>query len=134
MFKNCNNTKRMGDIGEAKAVFEFVKEGFNVFLPINEFQKADLVIGHNNSLYSIQVKTTKTKGSSNKYVVQLKTTGKNSSAVSVSNREDGDYDFLFVLTDDGDWYLVPESVLPKTSATLNETYAEFKNNFSAITE
>jgi hypothetical protein len=132
MFKNCNNTKRMGDIGEAKAVFEFVKEGLDVFLPVNEFQKADLVVGYNSALFKVQVKTTKTKGPSNKYVVQLKTTGKNSTAISICNREDGDYDFLFVLTDDGDWYLIPENVLPKTSATLNESYDKFKNNFNGI--
>ena len=132
MFNNCDNTKRMGDIGEAKAVFEFVKDGFDVFLPVNEFQKADLVVGHKNKLYSIQVKTTKTKGNSNKYVVQLKTTGKSSNTISTVNREDGDYDFLFVLTNEGDWYLIPEDILPKTATTLNETYSIFKNNFSAI--
>lgn len=132
MFKNCNNTKRMGDIGEAKAIFEFIREGFDVFLPLNEFQKADLVVSYDNTLYTIQVKTTKSKGPSNKYVAQLKTTGKNSNTISTVNRKDGDYDFLFILTDDGDWYLIPENILPKTTVTLGDPYEEFKNNFNGI--
>lgn len=132
IFENCANTKRMGDIGEARALYEFIKKGIDVFLPANEFQKADLVINYEGLFFSIQVKTTKTKGASNNYIAQLRTTGKNSSAVSISNRKDGDYNFLFVLTNEDDWYLIPEAKLPKTAVTLNSTYDTYKNNFDIL--
>lgn len=124
----------MGNIGESKAVYEFVKQGIDVFLPVNEFQKADLVIRVKNTFYSIQVKTTKSKAPSGNYIAQLKTTGKNSNTSSISSRVEGDYDFLFVLTDTEDFYLIPEKILPKANITLSDKYSKYKNNINIVKE
>ena len=44
MFKNCKTSKRMGDIGEAKAALEFIKAGFDVYAPVTESVKADFIV------------------------------------------------------------------------------------------
>ena len=122
----------MGDIGEAKAALEFIKAGFDVYAPLTESVKADFIVDTGTSILKVQVKTTKSKASSGFYTVQLRTTGKNSNTVSIRKRQAGDYDFLFVLTNDNDWFFIPESELPTNTKTLNNSVDRYKNNFDAV--
>lgn len=51
------NTKRIGNIGEALAISEFVKRGIPVYIPFGENEKADLIADFNGKLNRIQCKT-----------------------------------------------------------------------------
>lgn len=51
------NTKRKGNIGESRVLYEFVKLGIPVYLPFGNTEKADLVIEIDGRLLKIQVKT-----------------------------------------------------------------------------
>lgn len=59
-------TKQIGNIGESRVLFEFVKRGIPVYLPFGDNESADIIADFNGKLNKIQVKTTtfeKTPGS-----------------------------------------------------------------------
>lgn len=51
------NSKRIGNIGEAKVLAKFVELGIPVYLPFGDNEKADLIAEFNNKLNKIQIKT-----------------------------------------------------------------------------
>lgn len=51
------DTKRIGNIGEAKVIAKFVEHGFPVYIPFGDNEKADIVVDINGKLCRIQVKT-----------------------------------------------------------------------------
>lgn len=52
------NSKRIGNIGEAKALSTFVECGLPVYIPFGDNESADLVVDINGKLCKIQCKTT----------------------------------------------------------------------------
>lgn len=123
--KNMTWTKR-GNIGEARAIYEYTKMGYEVCRTLFDSAKYDLIVDMNGELKRVQVKTTSFK-KRDFYVANLKTSGGNSSSNSITNREEGDYDILFILTDDDICYSIPTDDLKVfTSLTLTEKYNQFK--------
>lgn len=51
------NTKRIGNIGEAKVLAKFVELGIPVYIPFGENESADLIAEFNGKLQKVQVKT-----------------------------------------------------------------------------
>ena len=51
------NSKRIGNIGEAKVLAKFVEMGIPIYIPFGDDEKADLVAEFNGKLNKIQVKT-----------------------------------------------------------------------------
>lgn len=49
--------KRLGNIGESRAIYEFVKYNIPVYIPFGDNEKSDLLIEINNTFKKIQVKT-----------------------------------------------------------------------------
>ena len=54
-----DNTRVIGDIGEAFALAKFTQYGCKVSIPFTENAPYDLIVDYNGKLYKIQVKTTK---------------------------------------------------------------------------
>lgn len=52
------NNKRIGNIGEAKALAKFVELGIPVYIPFGDNESADLIAEFNGKLNKIQCKTT----------------------------------------------------------------------------
>ncbi len=52
------NTKQLGMLGELKAQYDFIKHGFEVWVPQGDYLSYDLVVSKNNIIYKIQIKTT----------------------------------------------------------------------------
>lgn len=113
LFENAKNTKKQGDIGESRAIYEYTLKGWVVCKPLCDSAKYDLIVERDGVIKRIQVKT----GSfsrDGKYEVTISTKGGNRSFTTIQNRVDGDYDELFVLIETGECWMIPESVLPKT--------------------
>ena len=51
------NTKRIGNIGEIKAMCKFIELGIPVYTPFGDNEKSDLIADFNGKLNRIQVKT-----------------------------------------------------------------------------
>ena len=53
------NTIEKGYLGQNLVEREFIKNGFNLFKPLLENGKVDLIVEKNNVYYRIQIKTDK---------------------------------------------------------------------------
>ena len=65
------NSKRLGNIGEAKAISKFVEMQIPVYIPFGDVEKSDLVADFNGKLNRIQVKTCE-KFKNNSFTVGLR--------------------------------------------------------------
>lgn len=54
------NSKRIGNIGEAKALAKFVELGIPVYIPFGDNESADLIAEFNGKLNKIQFRVVKT--------------------------------------------------------------------------
>lgn len=127
MFERCENNKSQGDIGEARAIYEFTKMGYTVCKPLSEGNKYDLVVDTGAELKKVQVKTTTQKTPFDIFKVGLKTSGGNKTCFTKRKREKSDYDILFILAEDGSVWIIPVDELgDNNSVNLGEKYKDFK--------
>jgi len=126
IFENTRTWTKQGDIGEARAIYEYTKLGYGVLKPLNDSMKYDLVIDIEGHLKKVQVKTTTSVSPEGNYVANLKTSGGNRSSQSIKNRQDEDYDILFVLTNDDKCYSIPiTDIKARASLTLSNKYTQY---------
>lgn len=52
-----NNTKQLGLLGELKAQFDFIEQGFDVSIPQGDYCAYDFLACKNGKIYKIQVKS-----------------------------------------------------------------------------
>jgi hypothetical protein len=124
LFSNSKNTKEQGNIGLSAAIHWFVSNGYTVNLPLNDSQDYDLIVDINDILSRVQIKTTRYKVRDS-YRVCLKSSGGSKGKVykQVVNTK---IEYLFVLTEIGEMYLIPFSnVTQKYELALSE-YLIFK--------
>ena len=126
IFNNCNTKKDQGNIGLAKALYELQLLGYRISIPITENQKYDIICDKDNKLYRVQVKTTKQKSKYGIYSVNLRTLGGNQSFHTIKKRKAGDYDLLYVLTDENISYLIPDDAIHcENKLALNKGMSEY---------
>ena len=129
IFFECKTNKDQGNIGLVKALFELHLLGYRISIPITENQKYDLIGDKDGKLYRIQIKTTKNKSPYNIFIVGLRTLGGNQSFHSIKKRKIGDYDLLYVLTDENISYLIPDDAFNNTNSIhLNKDMEKYKIN------
>lgn len=51
------NSKMQGTIGELKAQYDFMRAGFDISIPLGDYNSYDLIVIKCNKIYKIQVKT-----------------------------------------------------------------------------
>lgn len=111
VFNNCTIPKQQGNIGEARAIYEYVKEGYVVSKPLAECCPYDLIIDDGN-LKRVSVKTSSQQPRPGIYNVQLYTSGGNTKTASIRKAPDhSQYDLIFILTDDGRCWSIPADAL-----------------------
>ena len=97
------NTKRIGNIGEAKVLAEFVKWGIPIYIQFGDTERADYIADFNGKLNKIQVKTAekllKDRGS---FIVHLYSlTTKNGKQVQTPySKEEVDYFAIYCIESD----------------------------------
>jgi hypothetical protein len=119
-----------GNIGLSKAIYELQLLGYRISIPLTENQKYDLIGEKNGLLFKIQIKTTRNKSRYGVYSVNLRTLGGNKSSNKVIKRNKGDYDLLYVLTNDNESYLIDEENIGDNvnSLNLSKQFLKFKIN------
>lgn len=83
------NSKKIGNIGEAKFLSKCVECGIPVYIPFGDNERADFVIEYNNELLRVQIKTS-VKAKSNKMIFDLTSSTchrKNGSRYKYTNAE-----------------------------------------------
>lgn len=127
MFKNCIDSSSQGNIGLGHAIGYFTANLYTVSIPLNDTQSYDLIIEKNNKLYTVQVKTTKYKRNKH-FIVNLKECVVRRTYQRIKNADTINYDYLYVLCENNDAYLIPKNEIKsvKTQLTLNYNYDKYK--------
>jgi hypothetical protein len=126
MFENLPPVTQ-GSIGLSFSIAYLTKKGYNVSVPLVDNQSYDLVCEVENELKKVQVKTTKTKENSN-YCVQLRSIRSNRSGNTIHKFDSKSSDYLLVVTELGDIYFIPTSVVEsKSTLSLGKKYESYKD-------
>ena len=116
--------KDKGRAGLAAAVGYFGTHGYTVSLPLNDTQDYDLIVD-NGRIFRVSCKAT---GQRTKYgvsVVDLRNTGGTNGSV-YGREQNKNIDYIFVLNEAGEMWLLPKEVLTSNSINLGEGYNQYK--------
>lgn len=127
MFKENFTTKQQGNVGVSAAILYFTRQGYTVSIPLNDSQDYDLIADIDGKLNRIQVKTTRYVGADKNYVVELRSSGGTKGDV-YHRVSEGSCDLLFVLTANGDEYMIPRErfIKNKCGLTLGKQMDQYK--------
>jgi hypothetical protein len=109
-------TQKKGDIGVTQAIATFTRMGYDVAIPITESAAYDLIIDDGDRLYRVQVRYCGRRH------VELRRIHSNSQGYQVKLPKENAYDWLYVLRNTGEEYLIKRCVSDQTSITLKEEY------------
>lgn len=123
---NFTTNKEKGNSSLGVAIAYFTTNGYTVSIPLNDTQDDDLVVEKENKFYSIQVKSTGCKTKYGIYQVALKSYG-GTKGTTYKTVIDTDIDYLFVVTDKIEMYLLPKHIINnKSTLNLCDKYQEYK--------
>jgi hypothetical protein len=117
------HSKRKGNIGQFAVGLALTKLGYSVFTEEGDISKIDIIAEKNGKLLRIQSKAI--TPIDNKLILNLKKSGPNYRF----KYEQGVFDYFGIYDlQDGDVYLVPDSVLLENDHTFNLRKTQPKNN------
>lgn len=117
--------KDKGRTGLALAIGYFGSHGYTVSIPLNDTQDYDLLVDDGNQILKISVKATAQIASSGVSIVSLRNTG--GTKGTVYGREvDKNIDFVFVVNNKSEMWLLPKIILTTNSMSLGEKYNQYK--------
>jgi hypothetical protein len=93
-------TQRKGDIAVSQAIARFTKMGYDVALPLTESASYDLVVDTGKGLKIVQVRYSSLQD------VDLRRIHSNSKGYVVKKARNGAYDWLYILKNTGEEYLI----------------------------
>lgn len=112
------NSKRIGNIGEAKVLAKFVEMGIPVYIPFGDDEKADLIAEFNGKLNKIQVKTSiKSKNGCSIFDLTSSTAHRTNGGRRKYSNSEIDYFALYSLDRDK-VYLIKAPENPLTGITI----------------
>lgn len=112
-------TKEKGDLAVAKAVAYFVEKENEVLLPFGDKRPYDIVVERKSKLIKVQCKYTTHKSKYGVYIVPLRVMGGNKSKNTAKSYKKGDFELLFVCTEEGNIYEIPSKVWTKYKNSIN---------------
>ncbi len=118
LFENATTYTKQGDIGEARAIYEYTRLGYTVSRTIFDSARYDLIIDDGTKLLRVQVKTSTYETKSGAFEVGVKTSGGNTRENTVRLRDENDYDVLFVLTSSNRCWSIPAKELGTARYTI----------------
>ncbi len=126
MFQTMSKVTQ-GSAGLGAALGYFCSKGIIVSLPLIDNQDYDLVIDEGGILKKVQVKTTGTRNKSRNYEVQLKAVRSNRTENKIKRFDSKAVDYLFILCDNADIYLIPcKDINVTCSLTLTQNTVKYK--------
>lgn len=120
MFECSKDWSRQGDIGEARAIYEFTKLGYTVSRPLHTHVPYDLIVDKDGVLSRVQVKTSTyvARESTQTYQVQMATSGGNTRRHNIKKFDTTLIDLVFVLTADDRCWIIPAVELQTVSHNM----------------
>ena len=127
------NTSRLGNIGEAKVLWEFVKKQIPIYTQFGDTESADIIAQFNGRLNKIQCKTSDSL-KDNKVTWTLTTTTYTGDGYKKECYTKEEVDYFALYSNQLDiLLLVPiEDILNKTSITVSVPYKKSTNQYIAL--
>lgn len=125
-------TIEKGYLGDLLVQKKFIEKGYNLFKPVLENGKVDLIVEKNNVYFKIQIKTIQTEN--NKKIIPLRKISHNMGEYKIKLYTKDDIDF-FIGADieSNDLYILPISFSSKYTRSVSiNNCQEFKNNFKQM--
>lgn len=120
------NSKKIGNIGEAKVLCKFVSLGIPVYIPFGDNEKADLIAEFNGKLNKIQIKTSqKAENGVIKFNITSSTMHRQNGVKHIYTEDEIDYFACYNIARDKIFLFNVNDVL-NTSITIR--YEKPKNN------
>lgn len=101
------NTKERGDLAIGQAINFFMKNGYEVSLPIGDKRDYDFIVEKGGKLEKVQVKYAGLYERSKTCKVGLRITGGNQSYSYAKKYKKDSFDILFVYTEKNEIYVIP---------------------------
>lgn len=122
------NPRKQGDSGLGLAIGWYASRGQTVCVPLTDSQDYDLIADDSTGPRRVQVKTTTYRTKYDVYEVGLRVKGGNQSgAGAVKYFDPSTVDELFVLTSDGEMYLIPaDEVRAKSALCLGAKVEKYR--------
>ena len=118
------SNKDKGRAGLSVAIGYFGTHGYTVSIPLNDTQDYDLLVDNGN-IYRISVKATGQRTPYGVSVVSLRNMGGTKGKVYGRER-DKKIDYVFVLNEKQEMWLIPKEVLTTTALSLGKNYEQYK--------
>jgi len=115
------NTKERGDLAVGQAINFFIKNRYEVCLPIGDKRDYDLVVEKDGKLEKVQVKYAGLYSNSKTCKVGLRITGGNQSYTYAKKYKKDAFDILFIYTEKCDVYVIPWNKLSVRNELSIET-------------
>ena len=110
------HTQKKGDSAVAQAIATFTKLGYDVLIPLTESAPYDLVIDEGRKLQRIQVKYCSGKD------VDLRRVHSNAQGYVVKKTKENAYDWLYILKNTGEEYLIKQCISDRRSITPQKNH------------
>ena len=107
-----------GRRGEASTVAYFVKEGYEVFLPMFGNASCDLIVVKDGKISRVECKSTSVKTPSGKWIAQLRQVRHNRTANTVKKFDSNNSELLAIYVVDEDRVVVLESIEVHGNSTV----------------
>jgi FlaG/FlaF family flagellin (archaellin) len=108
------NTQHKGDTATAQCIATFTKKGYDVLIPLTESAAYDLVLDTGKTLVRVQVKYSSGKE------VDLRNIHSNAKGYVVKKTKESSYDWLYVLHESGEEYLIKKCLNGRRSITFSD--------------
>lgn len=109
-------TQRKGDIAVSRAIASFTKMGYDVSLPLTESASYDLIVDVNGKLKKVQVRFCSVKE------VPLRRIHSNSKGYVIKKTKPNAYDWLYILKEKGEEYLIKKCLVGRSTITPGSEY------------
>lgn len=117
--------KEKGRSGLAIAIGYFGSHGYTVSIPLNDTQDYDLLVDKDNTISKISVKATGQRSEYGVSIVNLRNMGGTDG--KVYGREcDKNIDYVFVVNEAQEMWLLPKETLTTTAMSLGEKYTKYR--------
>src|SRR3712207_1609064 len=103
------DTQRKGDIAVSQAIATFTRLGYDIAVPLTESAAYDLIVDDGEGIWRIQVKYSGGKE------VDLRRIHSNSKGYMVKKTAEQAYDWLYILKDSGEEYVIKECLSARRS-------------------
>lgn len=117
--------KDKGRAGLAAAIGYFGMNGYTVSIPLNDTQEYDLLVDNGDNILKISVKATSQRSQYGVSIVNLRNMGGTNGTV-YGREKDKNNDYVFVINEIEEKWLLPKAVLTNNSINLGEKYNQYK--------